>query len=238
MRSGYLLFCKSNQVPWHFKSHYPLCFCQVITIVRMPNIKLIMSSPMKFKIILFFLLLFVISSCQKKEPHTEYLFLQYVSAMNNHDFDLLEKLISEEAIWYLGLDTLIGQREVMGPLKFDLGAKTKVTVREIKVQEDTVECELVEHNEVLVGLGIDSLVHFPKIVFSDGKIILKKAIRPPDSYQLFQDSLMAFLGWLRSEDSTAYGKLFNSRGKFQYSQENGELMVRLLRVWRERKSLY
>lgn len=126
----------------------------------------------------------------------------------------------------------------MGPLKFDLGAKTKVTVREIKVREDTVECELIERNEVLGGLGIDSLIHFPKIVFSDGKIILRKSIRPPDSYKLFQDSLMAFLSWLRSEDSTAYWELFNSRGKFQYSKENGELMVRLVRVWRERKSLY
>jgi hypothetical protein len=173
-------------------------------------------------------------SCQKRLPDNAHLLNQYISAANSHNFGILTDLISENAVWYLGRDTLIGRDKVLSPLRFDEAVNTKLYVRNVQVRGDTVDFDLVEKNGVLYGLGFDSLIHYERFVYSDAKVVLQTSRFPPDPFKTFSDSVVAFYDWLRFSDSLAYREVISEGGKFQYSNKSGKIILDQITKWRKR----
>lgn len=173
-------------------------------------------------------------TCQKRLPDNAHLLNQYISAANSHNFETLTDLISENAVWYMVYDTLIGRDEVLSPLRFDEAVNTKLYVRNVQVSGDTVDFDLVEKNDVLYGLGLDSLTHFERFVYSDAKIALKIFRFPPDPFKKYSDTVVAFFDWLRLSDSLAYRQVISEGGKFQYGKKAGEIILYQIPKWRER----
>lgn len=173
-------------------------------------------------------------ACQKKLPDNAQLFNQYISAANSHNFGILKDLIAENAVWHMVYDTLIGRDEVLSPLRFDEAVNTKLYVRNVQVRGDTVDFDLVEKNDVLYGLGLDSLTHFGRLVYSDAKIVLKTFRFPPEPFKTYSDAAIAFFKWLRYSDSLAYRQVISEDGKFQYSHKAGKIMLDHIPKWRKR----
>ena len=175
----------------------------------------------------------LVLTCQKKSPDNAHLLNQYIAAANSHDFEMLEDLISEEAVWHLNRDTLIGRAEVLSPLRFDEAINTKLYALNVHVTGDTVDFDLIEKNDILNGLGFDSLIHFARFVYSEAKINLKTSRFPPDPFQTLSDSVISFYKWLMVSDSLAYHRLINDNGKFRYGYESGKIMLDQIQKWRK-----
>jgi len=158
----------------------------------------------------------------------------YVDAANRHDLAALGQMVTEDVAWYLGPDTLRGRQAVLAPHAFDSGANTVLLVDQVEVRGDTVEFDLVEHNDVLDALGIAELHHFPRFVFRDGLIAKIRARRQPLELLAFSDSVASFMQWLGQHDPAAFARLWPD-GRFAYSAEAGTTMPALVLEWRRRK---
>ena len=157
----------------------------------------------------------------------------YVDAANRHDLAALGQMVTEDVAWYLGPDTLRGRQAVLAPHAFDSGANTVLLVDQVEVRGDTVEFDLVEHNDVLDALGIGELHHYPRFVFRDGLIAEIRARRQPLELDAFSDSVASFMQWLGQHDPTAFARLWPD-GRFAYSTEAGTEMPALVLEWRRR----
>lgn len=154
-------------------------------------------------------------------------------AANSHNFEKLTDLISENAVWYMVYDTLIGRDEVLSPLRFDEAVNTKLYVQNVQIRGDTVDFDLVEKNDVLYGLGLDSLTHFGRFVYTDAKIVLTTFRFPPDPFKKDSNTAVAFFDWLRLSDSLAYRQVIIEDGKFQYSHRAGKIIIDQIPKWRK-----
>jgi hypothetical protein len=157
-----------------------------------------------------------------------------VAAANAHDLAALEAMLSDDVVWHLGADTLVGTAQVLGPLDFDIGAQTHLELGEIVVRGDTAEFEIAEHNRVLMTLGIHELRHHARFVFRNGLIVLKQPSRPADETRAMVDSVSAFASWLYAERPEDYRRIWDEAGKFNYSEATGVLMLGLAGEWRAR----
>jgi len=157
----------------------------------------------------------------------------YVDAANRHDLAAIGPMMAEDVSWYLEPDTLRGRQAVLAPHAFDSGANTVLLVDQVEVRGDTVEFDLVEHNDVLDALGIGELHHYPRFVFRDGLIAEIRARRQPLELDAFSDSVASFMQWLGQYDPTAFARLWPD-GRFAYSTEAGTEMPALVLEWRRR----
>jgi hypothetical protein len=175
--------------------------------------------------------LLVVSACG---PAPDALVRQYVESANRHDLAALEAMLSDDVVWYLGLDTLVGKTKVLEPLDFDVGAQTHLELGTIVVRGDTAEFDLAEHNRVIMALGIHELMHYVRFVFRDGLIAVKEESRPAGGLEAFADSVASFASWLSSEEPEAYERIWGAGGKFVYSRSTAELMFQMAERWRAR----
>jgi len=188
------------------------------------------------------LLMVVITTCasactRSNAPpaqNAQRVFQQYIEAANQHDLNSVSELTAEDAIWYLGTDTLVGREEVLRPLAFDEGARTVLEASNIVVRGDTVDFEVLERNDVLLALEIEELHHFPRMIIHEGLIYSISARRPPLEQAMFVDSVVAFMQWLHAEEPKAFDRLWPG-GKFNFARETGEEMPRLIEQWKNRR---
>jgi hypothetical protein len=173
-------------------------------------------------------------SCSKESYEKDDLLDLYISASNKHDITELANLLDDDAVWHLGGDTLAGKEEVLGPLKFDAAVNTEIYVLNRKYMGDTIDFDLIEKNQVLYGLGIDSLTHYARFIYSKDKIKLKTVRRPPEPFQAFSDSVSSFLHWLKLTDSLKYNEMISINGKFKYNFNTGRIMLEEIPKWTKR----
>lgn len=160
---------------------------------------------------------------------------QYVVAVNRYDVEAVRDMTAEDAVWILGPDTLRGRDEMMGPIAYDEGAKAVLTVSDVAVRGDTVECGLSEKNDVLASLGVPELHRRIRMVARGGLIHSISPVRPATEQQAVADTMKAFMDWLRTERPDTYALIW-SKGGFNYSLEVGEQMPNLIRVWRHHRN--
>ena len=129
--------------------------------------------------------------------------------------------------------TLKGKEEAIAPLRFDKGANTILKVSNVIVNGDTIDCDLLERNDVLTACGINELHHFPRFILKDGSIKKILSRKTPVENKAFVDCITAFAGWLSVNSPEEYKK-FWPEGKFNYSEERGKAMPIEIRKWRER----
>ncbi len=184
---------------------------------------------LKFKVLLvvglFGTIVFACTSNEKS--HLDETLRRYIAAANQHDIATLGAMIAEDAVWYLGQDTLVGRTEVLRPLEFDAGANTILNISNVNIRVDTVDFDLVERNDILTALGVSELHHFPRFIFREGLIYRKQARRPPLELEAFADSIRAFARWVGENNANDYDRLWPN-GRFAYGRDVAETMLRLI----------
>jgi hypothetical protein len=186
----------------------------------------------KYVIISFLSLIFLVR-CGNPEQSNKQFLNKYIEAANSHNIKEVQSMYSDSIVWYLGPYTLKGKEEAIAPLRFDKGANTILKVSNVIVNGDTIDCDLLERNDVLTACGINELHHFPRFILKDGSIKKILSRKPPVENKAFVDCITAFAGWLSVNSPEEYKK-FWPEGKFNYSEERGKAMPIEIRKWRER----
>ncbi len=186
------------------------------------------------RIVLFlsYVLPLLLLSCKQHQGSAE-LLERYIMAANQHDIKALLTMFSENIIWILGSDTLIGKKSVMAPHEFDAGAGTRLIIKSSIVKGDTVESILEETNDYMDTLGMSSVLNFPRFVFYDGLLIRIEPIRPQMIPPLVDSIDQQWNKWIQNEYPDAWAKIVNPDGSINYSRETGELLLRLACEWRQ-----
>jgi hypothetical protein len=177
-------------------------------------------------ILLFITVLMVCSG--RKEQNIGELARSYIEAGNAHDLDKLESLTADSVVWILGANRLEGKDNVLAPSELNAGANARFRMKNIAVRGDTAEFELVERNDILRPLGIDSTVHYTRFIFADGLLVKREQWKPSMMFPLqAAPNLGRLQAWIQNSRPDAIARLFDMDGRFIFSRENGELMAGL-----------
>lgn len=107
--------------------------------------------------------------------------------------------------------------------------------RDIRIDGDLVECELIEKSEVIRAVGMTELRHYPRYAFENGLVVRKgpSPKEPPAEYSMaeFNRRMVPLRRWIRETHPEAIPKLLGADGAFAFSQESGALMLLLTREW-------
>ena len=122
-----------------------------------------------------------------------------MEASNAHDLDTLASMTADNIVWNLGPYVLRGKPEALLPHEGDAVMNTTLEVRDLRVEGQVVECEVIERNDMLRAAGIESWRHYARFVFDEtGRIILKGPSRTsPDDAEVAK-RMQPFREWVRT----------------------------------------
>ncbi len=184
-------------------------------------------------IIISSVILLVLLGCKKQQLNTEQVLKEYIQSANEHNLEKVYLMYSDNIEWQFGTYTFSGKEEAIAPLRFDKGANTFLTIKNINANGDTLDFELIETNDVIKELGIPKLHHFPRFILKDGLIYRISESRPPLEIRAYVDSVSAFAMWL-SDNRPKKFEQFWPNGKFNFSEETGKEMPLEVAEWRNR----
>lgn len=99
------------------------------------------------------------------------------------------------------------------------------------VRGDTVFCRLVESNDWLHLVGVESMTYAVRFVFDGGKID-RIIVEPITGFGVtLQGPVFSFWKWLKSEEPDVIEELMPD-GKFRFTPKNGRRLIELLSRWR------
>lgn len=178
-------------------------------------------------------LLIIMAACSNKRNDTSTLFSRYLEASNAHDLETLEEMTDDDIVWKIGPYTLTGKEEALPPHAYDAIMNTSLDPSDIVVRGDTVECVLIERNDVTRAFGVDGLVHYARYVFRNGLMYRKEPWKEPMSNSRFTENLKKFRAWMGEEHPGELIELDSLGTISHFGLEVGELRSRLLREWVE-----
>lgn len=176
-------------------------------------------------------LLILIGSCSRSRGDTEELFSQYIEASNAHNLEKLQSMTDDDIIWKLGPYTFTGKEEALKPHSLDALVHTTLEPRDITIRADTVECILIERNDNLKALGLDSLVHYARYVFRNSLMYRKEPWKNQSGDHEFSTRTMKFRSWAGKAHPGDLMTLDSLRAISPFAIETGKLRSRLLGEW-------
>jgi hypothetical protein len=93
--------------------------------------------------------------------------------------------------------------------------------RDVVIRGDTVECSLIERNDAMRWVGLDSVVHYPRYVFKDGLVILKEARKPAPLMQELIHRWQPYWQWVGKAHPEAEAVLLDSLGRGRWDRAAG-----------------
>lgn len=178
---------------------------------------------------------FFASSCAQTSSDIAQRFDRYAKASASHDLKTLEALISDDIVWQLGRYRLAGKEAALGPHAYDLGLENTLLFRNVTVDGNVVEFELVERNEIIRAIGMTEVRSYPRFTFENGLVVRKESSgkEPPAEYSMAEHNrrMAPLRKWIRDNHPEAISRLLDSDGAFVFNQKNGALMLQLAREW-------
>jgi len=172
-------------------------------------------------------------------PPPDYLgtVLEFQKHKNDGDLESALKLFTDEPSLHFGpLGTINGLADVRGILEYDLALNTHLQLQDCKVDELEVSCRVVESNDWLKTVDIESITWDEnRFAFTaDGRIESVSSTLSDESGQSLGAAMAEFHEWGTTHRPVEYGDLFSEEGAFVYNQENAEKVLALLRIWRNK----
>lgn len=132
-------------------------------------------------------------------PDVRAQYLRYMQASDARDLATLASMTADDIVWHLGPYELRGKPEALLPHESDAVMNTTLEVRDLRVEGQVVECELIERNDMLRAAGIGSWRHYARFVFDEtGRVILKEPWRTsPDDAEVAK-RMQPFREWVRT----------------------------------------
>jgi hypothetical protein len=91
---------------------------------------------------------------------------------------------------------------------------------------------LIERNDATRAYGLDSLVHYSRKVFRDGRVWRKEPWLPSPNMADFNRRAAPFWAWIRSAHPEALEVLIpDSAGAHPFGETRGRLYSALLKEW-------
>ena len=144
-----------------------------------------------------------LSACASP-PDVAELHRRYMAASNAHDVETMAEMTAENVVWQLGPYTLKGKVEALLPNAGDAVMNTTLEVRDRRVIDNVVECVVVERNDALRAIGMESWRHYPRFVFdSEGKVLRKEPWRSSPDDAEFRRRLQPFSQWVKENHPEA-----------------------------------
>lgn len=154
---------------------------------------------------------------------------------NDGDLDSALMLFVDQPSLHFGpLGTISGLADVRNILEYDLALNTHLQFKECKVNELVVSCRVIESNDWLKTVDIESITYDEnRFAFTaDGQIESVSSTLSAKSGQSLGAVMAEFHEWATTHMPVEYGELFSEDGGFVYSRENADRVLTLLRIWR------
>lgn len=160
---------------------------------------------------------------------------EFAGHKNDGNVELALNMFADDPSMQFGpLGTITGLSEIRGILEYDLVLDTQLRFENCEVVALDVTCRVIETNDWLKLVDIESITYDEnKFTFTtDGRIKSIGATLSAESGQLLGAAMVQFDAWARANRPAEYADLFSANGAFEYSRENGENVLALLRQWR------
>jgi hypothetical protein len=174
----------------------------------------------------------LIFGCMRHRDTGE-LLRSYIQDANSHDIPKLRAKFTEDIVWFLGPDTLIGKDAVIAPHEFDAGARTRLTIKSYIVRGDTVETVFEEINDYMDTLGMPAIIRYAHFIFHNDLLARIKPSRSPLVPPLVDSIDQRWNQWMQSVHPEAWTRIMKPNGSINFSRETGELLLHLACEWRQ-----
>jgi predicted ester cyclase len=156
---------------------------------------------------------------------------RYMQASNAHDLEKLRAMTSDDVVWHLGPWTLVGKEQALLPHENDLVMNTTLEVRNVRITGNTVEREVIERNDALRSVGMESWRHYSRIVFNDqGLVVHKDAWKKSPDDQEAARRFLPFRQWMAQHHPDAVPD-FNGPPGNAWGRERAVRMRELREEW-------
>lgn len=154
---------------------------------------------------------------------------------NAHDTAQTLALFTADAVLDFGpMGAVSGHDAIDRIHEYDVALATQLDFETCVLDGDDVVCRVTETNQWLAIAGIDSITYpETRFAFDDtGKIRSIAALPSQESQAALGAAMSAFGAWAQANAAERFAALFDTQGNFQFSYDNGQTVLRLLREWR------
>jgi ketosteroid isomerase-like protein len=185
---------------------------------------------MKNPISLLLALLLAVSSSSCSKPNLAAIVREHIAAVNNDDIEKNLTFFTEDSVFEPDAATkLSGRAQVRNLMEWDVANHARLSLKDLKVEGDTVIAELTENNEGWRLLGIES--PFTATYEFRGRQIRRVKLEfSPESRKIFEDAFKPFAAWAERAYPEEYQRM-NGAG---YSAEGARLFLSLAKEWKEK----
>ncbi len=156
------------------------------------------------------------------------------NAAKRHDVDEIMALFTDDAEFDLvGLTRLVGKAEIRTIFDYDAGVSGEIKLINCEAKEDTISCQMVEHNDRIAVAGLDQLL-YPSCVLSFRNKLIRswRAVPDEEGGQAFDRFWEPVRLWIAEHYPADYAQLYTHEGRFIRNRNNGERAVQLAREYR------
>jgi len=196
--------------------------------MKNPIDRLFTVAPLSF--FLAQMLIVSISSCSK--PNLADIIREHVAAVNTDDIEKNLSLLTEDGVFEPDAATkLSGKAQVRNLMEWDVVNNARLSIKDLKVEGNTVIAELTEDNEGWRLLGID-IPFTARYEFRGRKIRRVKLEFSTENWKIFEDAFRPFAEWTKQAHPEDYRRMSEAG----YSAEGARLFLSLAKEWRDQTS--
>ncbi len=158
---------------------------------------------------------------------------QLQDAMNGHDIDAILQLFTEDATFEIDArPPWVGRTQIREILEYDAAVHGRLHFLNCRPEADGVTCELLDQNDRLAAIGIETLRYSScQVGFQAGRVTRFSAVREATGAARSRDAYGRFLPWLAVHYPADRARLFTPEGRFIQNGPHGARVVALLHEW-------
>jgi ketosteroid isomerase-like protein len=190
-----------------------------------------LSLTVPFSLLVALLLTVSFSSCSK--PNLGEIVREHIRAVNNDNIEKNQTFFTANIVFEPDANTkLSGKEQLRSLMEWDVANNARLTIKNMKVEGDTVVAELIEKNEGWRLLGLEE-GPFKATYHFKGRLIERVKLEfTPENGRLFDEKFMPFSEWAKNE----HPQEFEQMTKGGYSAEGARAFISLAQEWRDKTS--
>ena len=193
--------------------------------------KLIPKSSMIVPLPLLLSLIFIASFSSCSRPNLADIVRKHVAAVNNDDVENNLTFFTDDGVFEPDAATkLSGKAQVRNLMEWDVVNNARLSIKDLKVEGNTVMAVLTEKNEGWRLLGIKELPFMAIYEFQHRQIRRVKLEFSSESWKIFEDAFKPFAEWAKQAQPEEYQRMSEAG----YSAEGARLFLSLAKEWREK----
>jgi len=157
----------------------------------------------------------------------------WTEAHNSHNLSRLNDLYGENITFELaGMMEAEGKQGAREVAEFDRATKSQRTLNELRLEGDTVYCDLTEKNEWLRTAGIREAHYSGAFTVREGQIEAIRFEPKPETKQATEEALSSFTQWASEEKPEHLAEIM-PEGKITYDAKSAKKWLPLMQEWRD-----